>query len=57
MEQTIAAIARRSFDLPDLQEQGSDGLDFIDVHVTCLRGALEAAYRAGQAAAASEAAG
>jgi len=46
----IAEIAR-SMGIETLEAAGRDRLDFHDLHVTAIRDALLAAYRAGQAAA------
>lgn len=46
---TMEEIAEKHCGVKRLAEQGSDSLDFHDIHVTSLRSALEAAYRAGRA--------
>ena len=49
-DQTIKTIALRKLYIDTLACRRSDGLDFHDLHVTCIREALEAAYDAGKAA-------
>lgn len=52
MDQTLLQIARTTLDIETLETQRSDRLDFHDVAVWSLKAALEAAYQAGQQAAA-----
>lgn len=52
MDQTLQQIARNALDIDTLETQRSDRLDFHDVAVWSLKAALEAAYQAGQQAAA-----
>lgn len=51
----IAALAKEHLDVETLETRNSDRLDFHDVAVWNIKAALEAAYRAGQAAAAKPA--
>ena len=46
----IEDIAKKEFGIETLEERKMDSLDFHDVAVWQVRAALEAAYRAGQAA-------
>lgn len=46
----LLAIARNQMGVETLDERGRDSLDFSDVHVTQIRLALAAAYKAGQEA-------
>ncbi|MEI2637426.1 MAG: hypothetical protein V9F03_00245 [Microthrixaceae bacterium] len=50
----IEDIAKQHLGLPTLETRRSDSLDFHDLAVWQLRAALEAAYRAGFAAAKKE---
>lgn len=50
MHNTIATIARQHLNLETLATRNSDSLDFSDQAVWQIKAALEAAYRAGQAA-------
>ena len=52
MNQTLTQIARTALDIETLETQRSDRLDFHEVSVWGLKAALEAAYQAGQQAAA-----
>lgn len=52
MNQTLQQIARTALGIDTLETQRSDRLDFHDVAVWSLKAALEAAYQAGQQAAA-----
>jgi hypothetical protein len=52
MDQTLQQIARTALDIETLEERKSDRLDFHEVSVWGLKAALEAAYQAGQQAAA-----
>lgn len=54
IDKVIEDIARQNLGLPTLTTRNSDSLDFHDVAVWQLRAALEAAYRAGAAAAKEE---
>ena len=47
----LVEIARRVLSIPTLETRYSDGLDFHDVAVWCVREALERAYDAGRASA------
>lgn len=50
-DQTIARIARDVLRIETLETRKSDSLDFHEVAVWSVKEALEAAYRAGEAAA------
>lgn len=47
--EAIETIAIELLFVEVLETRGSDGLDFHDLHVACIRAALEAAYEAGKA--------
>ncbi len=47
LEQLLTQIAQTKLGLETLETRNSDGLDFPDVAVWCLRDALEAAFNAG----------
>ena len=47
LEQLLTQIARSKMGIETLETRKSDGLDFHDVAVWCLRDALEAAFNAG----------
>jgi hypothetical protein len=53
----IARIARETLRLETLETRNSDSLDFHDLATWAIREALEAAYEAGRAAAATSALG
>ena len=46
-EQLLTQIAQSKLGIETLETRKSDGLDFHDVAVWCLRDALEAAFNAG----------
>lgn len=52
--QVLEQIAKQHLLVDSLVEQGSDSLDFKDLHVAGIRAALEAAYLAGQQSRASK---
>ena len=54
LDELFAAIAREKLGIATLETQRSDSLDFHDVAVWSVKAALEAAYRAGLAAAKEE---
>ena len=47
LEQLLTQIAQSKMGIETLETRKSDGLDFHDVAVWCLRDALEAAFNAG----------
>ena len=47
LEQLLTQIAQSKLGIETLETRSSDGLDFHDVAVWCLRDALEAAFNAG----------
>jgi hypothetical protein len=47
IEQLLTQIAQSKLGIETLETRKSDGLDFHDVAVWCLRDALEAAFNAG----------
>ena len=47
LEQLLTQIAQNKLGIETLETRSSDGLDFHDVAVWCLRDALEAAFNAG----------
>ncbi len=47
LEQLLTQIAREHLQVETLETRRSDRLDFHDVAVWCLKGALAAAYQAG----------
>ncbi len=47
LEQLLTQIAQDKLGIETLETRSSDGLDFHDVAVWCLRDALEAAFNAG----------
>ena len=47
LEQLLTQIAQSKLGIETLEARKSDGLDFHDVAVWCLRDALEAAFNAG----------
>ena len=47
LEQLLTQIAQSKLGIETLETRKSDGLDFHDVAVWCLRDALEAAFSAG----------
>jgi len=54
VDELLAAIAKESLHIDTLETRKSDSLDFHDVAVWSVKAALEAAYRAGLAAARAE---
>ena len=54
LETLLAEIAQQHLGIETLQTRRSDSLDFHDVAVWSVKAALEAAYRAGLAAAKEE---
>lgn len=52
--QILASIARQKLCFDTLETRNSDGLDFREVAVWCVREALEAAFEAGAASASNE---
>lgn len=50
-DELLAAIAKQALHIPTLETRNSDSLDFYHVSVWSVKDALEAAYRAGLAAA------
>lgn len=51
VDELLAAIAQATLHIDTLETRKSDSLDFHDVAVCSVKAALEAAYRAGLAAA------
>ncbi len=51
LDEVLAAIAKETLHIDTLETRKSDSLDFHDVAVWSVKAALEAAYRAGLAAA------
>jgi len=47
IDSILTQIAKKHLDIETLETRKSDGLDFHDVSVWCLREALEAAFKAG----------
>lgn len=47
LDQLLTDIARRHLHIETLETRHSDGLDFHDLAVWCVRAALEAAYQEG----------
>ena len=47
LEQLLTQIAQDKLGIETLETRSSDGLDFHDVAVWCVRDALEAAFKAG----------
>lgn len=43
----LEKIAKKWFDVETLERRGSDGLDFYDVSVGCIKNALDEAFKAG----------
>lgn len=54
VDELLAAIAQATLHIDTLETRKSDSLDFHDVAVWSVKAALEAAYRAGLAAAKEE---
>ena len=54
VDERLAAIAKEQLRIDTLETRNSDSLDFHDVAVWSVKAALEAAYRAGLAAAKEE---
>jgi hypothetical protein len=54
VDELLAAIAKETLHIDTLETRKSDSLDFYDVAVWSVKAALEAAYRAGLAAAKEE---
>ena len=54
VDELLAAIAKATLHIDTLETRKSDSLDFHDVAVWSVKTALEAAYRAGLAAAKEE---
>jgi len=54
LDELLAAIAKETLHIDTLETRKSDSLDFHDVAVWSVKAALEAAYRAGLAAAKGE---
>jgi len=54
VDELLAAIAKATLHIDTLETRKSDSLDFHDVAVWSVKAALEAAYRAGLAAAKEE---
>lgn len=54
VEKLLVAISKEQFRIDTLETRKSDSLDFHDVAVWSVKAALEAAYRAGLAAATEE---
>jgi hypothetical protein len=54
VDERLAAIAKATLHIDTLEIRKSDSLDFHDVAVWSVKAALEAAYRAGLAAAKEE---
>lgn len=54
VDELLAAIAKEQLRIDTLETRNSDSLDFHDVAVWSVKAALEAAYRAGLAAAKEE---
>ena len=47
IDQLLTDIAKKHLNIETLETRNSDGLDFHDVAVWCLKDALQAAYEAG----------
>ena len=43
----LERIAKKWFNVETLETRGSDGLDFYDVSVGCMKSALDEAFKAG----------
>lgn len=43
----LEKIAKKWFNVETLETRGSDGLDFYDVSVGCMKSALDEAFKAG----------
>ena len=43
----LERIAKKWFNVETLETRGSDGLDFYDVSVFCMKSALDEAFKAG----------
>ena len=54
VDELLSAIAKETLHIDTLETRQSDSLDFHDVAVWSVKAALEAAYRAGLAAAKEE---
>lgn len=54
VDELLSAIAKETLHIETLETRKSDSLDFHDVAVWSVKAALEAAYRAGLAAAKEE---
>ena len=54
VDELLSAIAKETLHIDTLETRKSDSLDFHDVAVWSVKAALEAAYRAGLAAAKEE---
>ena len=54
VDELLSAIAKETLHIDTLETRQSDSLDFHDVAVWSVKAALEAAYRAGLAAAREE---
>ena len=54
VDELLSAIAKETLHIDTLETRKSDSLDFHDVAVWSVKAALEAAYRAGLAAAREE---
>lgn len=54
LDELLAAIAKETLHIDTLETRKSDSIDFHDVAVWSVKAALEAAYRAGLAAAKEE---
>lgn len=50
LDKILLQIAKQHMRLETLEEQKSDRLDFVEVHVSAIKDALMAAYKAGQSA-------
>lgn len=47
LDQLLTDIAKKHLNIETLETRNSDGLDFHDVAVWCLKDALQEAYKAG----------
>lgn len=48
LDTTLTQIAKKHLDIETLDTRHSDGLDFHDIAVWCIKDALQAAFEAGK---------